>query len=106
VRLAEGGTVLGVFPQVHYQDAEIAFAQGDRLVIVTDGITEAANTSQEQFGEDRLMSLLLEKRDMPVSSLPQLLLDAVASFTGGPLQDDATLMVVAMPEGLDENDER
>jgi sigma-B regulation protein RsbU (phosphoserine phosphatase) len=93
-RLDEGGMMLGVFPDVQYRETEIEFRRGDRLVVVTDGITEAENSQEEQFGEERLLSLVREHRDLPSAQLQRLLLDKVGSFTGGSLQDDATLMMV------------
>ena len=95
-RLSEGGTVLGIFPDAGYEEREITFDHGDRLVLITDGITEAANAQSEEFGEGRLIRLLLENRQAPAPELQRLLLEAVASFTSQPLQDDATLMIVTM----------
>jgi sigma-B regulation protein RsbU (phosphoserine phosphatase) len=97
-RLDEGGTMLGIFPNMNYEETEVGFRYGDKLVIVTDGITEAENAQQEQFGEDRLISLVRKNRELPSSQLQRLLLDSVAAFTSGVLQDDATLMVVSMGE--------
>jgi sigma-B regulation protein RsbU (phosphoserine phosphatase) len=97
-RLDEGGTMLGIFPNMNYQESEVSFRYGDKLVIVTDGITEAENGQQEQFGDDRLIALVRTHRELPSSELQRLLLDGVEAFTGGVLQDDATLMVVSMGE--------
>ena len=94
-RLSEGGTVLGVFADAPYEEAQITFKNGDRLVLITDGITEASDMSGEEFGEQRFIRLLIENRDLPAIELQRLLLDAVAGFTGQGLQDDATLMIVS-----------
>jgi sigma-B regulation protein RsbU (phosphoserine phosphatase) len=94
-RLWEGGTVLGVFSDAQYEEKEIRFAPGDRLVLVTDGITEVSNAAGEEFGETRLIQFLLEHRQLSSAELRQALLDAVASFGGQALQDDATLMIVS-----------
>jgi sigma-B regulation protein RsbU (phosphoserine phosphatase) len=95
-RLSQGGTVLGIFPDALYEEMQIAFEPGDRLVLVTDGITEAANGRDEEFGDGRLVQLLVEHRHLPAAELQRILLDAVASFAGQTLQDDATLMIVTM----------
>ncbi|MBI2150389.1 MAG: SpoIIE family protein phosphatase [Acidobacteria bacterium] len=95
LRLSEGGTVLGVFADAPYEEAQVTFETGDRLVLITDGITEAANESGEDFGEDRFIRLLVENRDLPAAELREVLLDALANFTGQGLQDDATLMIVS-----------
>ena len=62
----------------------------------TDGITEAANIAGEEFGDERLLRLLTEHRHLSAPQLEKLLLEAVASFAGDTLQDDATLMIVSM----------
>jgi sigma-B regulation protein RsbU (phosphoserine phosphatase) len=94
-RLCDGGTVLGAFSDAAYEQAEIAFKPGDRLVLVTDGITEAANAQNEEFGEGRLIELFLQNRQLAAVELRQKLVEAVASFSGETLQDDSTLMIVS-----------
>lgn len=94
-RLTEGGTVLGTFRGLEYDEAELPFGNGDRLVLVTDGITEAANADDQEFGDDRLVTLLREHRDLGGDDLCALILKRLASFTGRSLQDDATLMIVS-----------
>jgi len=96
VRPSEGGIVLGLFPDAEYKETEISFAAGDRLVLMTDGITEATNNCGEEFGESRLIRLLVEARELGDSELQQKLLEAVTSFAGRSLQDDATLVIVSM----------
>lgn len=96
MRLSEGGMVLGVFSDAEYEESEIRFAPGDRMVLITDGITEAMNNQDEEFGEERFIRLLLEHRHLPAAELQQTLLGTVASFAGRALQDDATLMIVSM----------
>jgi sigma-B regulation protein RsbU (phosphoserine phosphatase) len=95
-RLSEGGMVLGVLGQAQYAETEIAFEAGDRLVLVTDGFTEASNAEYEEFGEQRLTQFLSENGCRPASELRESLLQEVASFAGQTLQDDATLMIVSM----------
>ena len=63
---------------------------------MTDGITEATNPQGEEFGEDRLIQLLRENKDLPAVDLQAVLLEAVSSFARQPLQDDATLMIVSL----------
>jgi len=96
VRPSEGGTVLGLFPDAEYQEIEIPFVVGDRLVLMTDGITEATNGRDEEFGENRLIRLLVEGQDLGDAELQQKIVESVRSFAGRSLQDDATLMIVSM----------
>ena len=94
-RLAAGGAVLGVFPDALYQQGRVTVARGDRLVLFTDGITEARNAQDEEFGEDRLVALASAHRTCSAPALQARLFDAVTAFTGGRFQDDATLIVIA-----------
>ena len=95
VRLTNGGPVLGVLPAGAYESGAVAFGAGDRLVMYTDGITEARNGTDEEFGEDRLLSLATEHRGCSAPALQARLVDAVASFAGRRFTDDATLIVLA-----------
>jgi sigma-B regulation protein RsbU (phosphoserine phosphatase) len=95
-RLSEGGMVLGVFSDAEYDESEIAVAPGDRMILITDGISEATNGEGEDFGEERLIQLLLQYRNAPAAELQQAVLQAVASFAGETLQDDATLMIISV----------
>ena len=94
--LSEGGMVLGVFPDNHYEQAEVALAPGDRLLFYTDGITEARNPDGEEYGEDRLAAAAIAVRSAPAESVKDAVLADVNGFTGGRFEDDATLIVVGV----------
>ena len=95
-RLRAGGTVLGVFPDATYEEGHEPIVAGDRLVLFTDGVVEARNPADEEFGEDRLLAALIANRACSAPALEARLSAEVAAFTGGLLQDDATLIVVAV----------
>jgi sigma-B regulation protein RsbU (phosphoserine phosphatase) len=95
-RLAEGGLVLGPFPESSYEQGEVKLRAGDRLLCFTDGVTEAANEAGELFGEDRLLRLLVENRSKSASELRETILGAMADFSGGSFQDDVTLVALAV----------
>jgi sigma-B regulation protein RsbU (phosphoserine phosphatase) len=95
-RLAAGGAVLGVFPDGTYEQGRVAMLSGDRLILFTDGITEARDGSDEEFTEERLIDHAVEHRACSAPSLQARLAGHVAAFTGGAFQDDATLIVLAM----------
>ena len=82
-----------------YEQAQVPIGAGDRLVLYTDGLTEARDESDEEFGEDRLLQAAIAHRGCSAPSLQARLAAAVASFTGGRLQDDATLIVLASDQG-------
>jgi serine phosphatase RsbU (regulator of sigma subunit)/FixJ family two-component response regulator len=96
VRLQEGGTALGLFDDWTYLQDEAELASGDRLVLFTDGVTEVRNSDGEEFGERRLINLLVENRELSAARLQQEILNAVTEFSGGDFQDDATLIVMAV----------
>jgi len=95
--LTEGGTVLGPFSDSVFHQASITLNSGDHLVLLTDGITEAANSEGAEFAEGgRIVRLLTENRRLTSAKLKATLLDAVASFSSQELQDDATLMILSI----------
>jgi sigma-B regulation protein RsbU (phosphoserine phosphatase) len=90
------GTPLGLFPKAAYAQAEAELAPGDILLLFTDGVTEAANSEEEEFGEDRLVELLVPHRGEEARELQQALMDGVSRFCEGYFHDDATLTVVVV----------
>jgi sigma-B regulation protein RsbU (phosphoserine phosphatase) len=94
-RLVPGGAVLGVFPDAIYEQDSVQVRSGDRLIFFTDGITEARRADDEEFGEARLIDVAVENRACSAPALQARLAEAVATFTGGVFQDDATLIVLA-----------
>ncbi len=96
VRVNHGGVVLGVFPDWTYHEQHVDLAPGDRLVLFTDGITEIVNAADEEFGEERLMELLQADHALDAEAMQKRVMAAVAEFSGGKFQDDATLIVTAV----------
>ena len=94
-KLGEGGTVLGVFAEAVYQQSSVKLNAGDRLLLYTDGITEAHNPAGEEFGEDRLARVASESDATSAEALKERILQELQDFTGGTFDDDATLIVVA-----------
>lgn len=93
-RLEPADAVLGPFRSWHYTEAKIDLGPGDRLVLFTDGVTELRNSSADEFGEDRLIELLVQNRELEAEQLRDRLVEAVLDFSGGEFQDDATLLVL------------
>ncbi|HSC26391.1 MAG TPA: SpoIIE family protein phosphatase, partial [Vicinamibacterales bacterium] len=81
--LTEGGAVLGVFPEGTYRQDRLGLRSGDRLVLYTDGITEARDGQGEEFGEQRLVSLVAASRACSASAIQTRVTESVASFAGG-----------------------
>jgi sigma-B regulation protein RsbU (phosphoserine phosphatase) len=93
-RLESSGLVLGVSPQFAYPQNRVGVCRGDRLVLYTDGVTEAGLDTGEEFGEDRLARLVAEARTQDAGAITARVVDAVRGFGGG-AQDDMTLIVMA-----------
>jgi len=93
-RLSEGGMVLGVFPDATFNQADVSFDPGDRLLFYTDGISEARNASGEEFGEERLAQAGAAARTLAAAELNDRLARDLHVFTGGAFDDDATIIVV------------
>jgi sigma-B regulation protein RsbU (phosphoserine phosphatase) len=95
-RLEVGGSVLGVFAESFYGEAEVKLESGDRLILFTDGLTEAMNDKGELFGEEGLLDLLCENSKLGASDLQQLIFTTARDFCDNTFHDDATLMVVVV----------
>ena len=90
-----GGGVLGIFPRQKFELGTITLEHGDRMVLFTDGVTEAGNLDGEEFGEERLIDLIRDHRTTSAKDLQQQILTAAGDFTRHNWSDDATLLVVA-----------
>jgi len=95
-RLRDGGPVLGVFASRNYEMGSAQLSPGDRVILFTDGVTEACNLEGEEFGEARLLRLLKDNRTLSADELQLKILAVVAEFSAGRWQDDATLLVLVV----------
>lgn len=96
-RLETGGLVLGVNPKAGYEQGELDLGPGDRLVLFTDGVTEAVNGKGEEYGEQRLLHLLIESRRLGATALQEAVVDSMKCFSGGRVKDDSTIVVAVIP---------
>jgi FixJ family two-component response regulator len=95
IRLHDGGVVLGVFQDWSYDQKEVEFGSGDRVVLFTDGVTEARDSNGVEFGEKRLIHLLERNHHLGAAELQKRVMQTLAEFSGGEFQDDATLLVMS-----------
>lgn len=94
IRLEEGGRVIGAFCDSTFTEQEIQLHEGDKLLLFTDGVTEARNAAGDEFGEERLQECLRSYAGRSAAELRTLILDEVTEFCAGNFDDDATLMVL------------
>jgi hypothetical protein len=93
--LVDGGPVLGVLPAARYEQASIDLCPGDLLVLYSDGVIEATNEDGEEFGEDRLRSVLEECAGQTPEQTREHVLGAVRAFKGKvEFADDVTFLAV------------
>jgi serine phosphatase RsbU (regulator of sigma subunit)/pSer/pThr/pTyr-binding forkhead associated (FHA) protein len=93
--LEEGGMVLGMFESVPYADGVVELRRGDCLVIYSDGVSEAFNQAEEEFGMDRLCAAAVGARHLDAGPLQDEILRQLERFTAGArVSDDRTLIVL------------
>lgn len=97
--LDKGGMLLSCIEDCDYDEEEISFEAGSTLVIFSDGITEAMNEAEEEYGEERLYDLIENKLSLSSKLLAEEILGDVKKITSGiPQTDDITLMIIKRNE--------
>ena len=100
IELRVGGTVLGLFPEVEFQEADIELRAGDLLVAFTDGVTDALNAAGEEFGDERLKEVLRAAVGASAGEVSERLAGTMRDWVGNAEQhDDVTFVVVAINSG-------
>jgi sigma-B regulation protein RsbU (phosphoserine phosphatase) len=92
--IEENGPMMGMFPEAAYSSVEIRVSPGDRCLLYTDGLLEAENSAQEEFGKARCKEFLKTQLDIPAARFASALLDNVAGFSARAQADDITLLVL------------
>jgi predicted permease len=93
--LSTGGTIIGMFPRANYEEAAIDLRPGDVLLAFTDGVTEALNPNEEEFGEERLKDLLRRVVHLPVNDICARIADEMKNWIHDAAQyDDLTFIVM------------
>lgn len=98
--LHDGGVALGVLPEASYDERPVALRSGDVLVLYTDGVSEAEDAVNAQFGTERLEQVVRAHRGEPAARIVDAVVQAVEQWAGerGP-SDDLTLLVLrVLPE--------
>jgi serine phosphatase RsbU (regulator of sigma subunit)/uncharacterized glyoxalase superfamily protein PhnB len=92
-RLQSTSTVLGLFNEWKCSISECQLSSGDILALYTDGVTEACDEAEEEFGERRLIEALRRYREQPASELLASIVGEVQQFSPNQQHDDITLIV-------------
>jgi sigma-B regulation protein RsbU (phosphoserine phosphatase) len=102
--LAAKGIALGVMDDIVLEEVEIDLAENDIIVFYTDGVTEAINHKEEQFGQPRLADLISHNSNLSAKDLVDKIKNDIMDFTRGEAQfDDFTLFALKVnqaPDGL------
>jgi sigma-B regulation protein RsbU (phosphoserine phosphatase) len=97
--LPAGGTVIGLFPQSSYEETTVELRPGDVLIAFTDGVPEALNEDEEEFGEDRLKGLLRRCAHLGVDEIASEIAAELKAWIGDAAQyDDLTFVLVKVKE--------
>ena len=94
--LSNTGIPLGMFEEMEWQQAKIQINPGDVLLLYTDGVTEAQNVLDEEYGDDRLLDTGRANMNQPAEEIQKVIMNSIYDFVGeAPQFDDITLLVVA-----------
>ena len=93
--LRGSGMILGILPMATYKESQASLEPGDALVLFSDGVTEAANSADVEFGEKRLAELVASLRGQTATEVVEAIHTAVAAYTEGAAAADDITVVVA-----------
>jgi serine phosphatase RsbU (regulator of sigma subunit) len=92
--LEKGGTVLGLFPDVHFESDWVELQSGDLLVLYTDGVVETHSSDGKEFSRDRLLSVVASHCEGSAEQLAETIYASVVDFSGKDRREDDVTIVV------------
>jgi sigma-B regulation protein RsbU (phosphoserine phosphatase) len=99
IRLEAGGPPVGLLPAARYEGASVQIEPGDLLLLFSDGISEAMNEQDEEWGEENMLGALKTCSSAELAGVAKALFEAADAFTGlTPQHDDMTLVVARFSE--------
>ncbi|MEW6349412.1 MAG: SpoIIE family protein phosphatase [Thermodesulfobacteriota bacterium] len=99
VELEDGGPLIGAFPGFDYDEGSAALESGDRILVFTDGVTEAGNGQDGSllYGEERLRAAFIRSAQLPPSDAIECILADIKDFRGdSSFDDDVSMIIVAV----------
>src|SRR5277367_6819579 len=98
-KVLENGLVLGMFPEATYEALELPLEPGDRIALYTDGILEATNAAEEQYGADRFIRFMENNSSLRADQFADAFLQEISRWSEQSpeqgQQDDITLLVIS-----------
>jgi hypothetical protein len=92
--LERGSMVLGMIPDVTFNEQRVELTSGDSLVVYSDGVSEAMNEAGDFFGDERLLAVVGQSAGLPPEAIGARVLDAVATFVGDAVPNDDLSLIV------------
>jgi len=92
--LERGSMVLGMIPDVTFNEQHVELTSGDSLVVYSDGVSEAMNEAGDFFGDERLLAVVGQSAGLPPEAIGARVLDAVATFVGDAVPNDDVSLIV------------
>jgi sigma-B regulation protein RsbU (phosphoserine phosphatase) len=100
-RLSTGGTILGAFDSMRFDEGRVTLREGDLLVLFSDGLTEALDAAGEEYGEARLVAFASARRTETVNNIRRSIFDEVDKWSGAAERgDDQTLVILKAQSGV------
>ena len=96
--LAGRGLPIGMIEHATFEDEAVTLQPGDRVYFYTDGVIEALNSSEQEFGHVRLTTEIDRLRDHPLRAGLDTIADIVIEWSGGHLADDVSLLAIERTE--------
>jgi sigma-B regulation protein RsbU (phosphoserine phosphatase) len=98
--LSQGGLLIGAFDGVAYQDGVVQLNEDDLLFLYTDGLSEAMNENEEEYGEQRIIDYIIGKRHLSPDQIGEGILNDKKAFEQtDPPMDDTTLVIMKVIKG-------
>ncbi len=94
IPLKDGGLVLGMLPDIPYDDNSIKFKKDELVVVYSDGVTEARNELEDMYGDKRLQDLIIKNQKKSATEIASVIYKEVKEFERNMEQDDDITVVV------------
>jgi sigma-B regulation protein RsbU (phosphoserine phosphatase) len=92
--VAGAGLPIGMFDEASFEEASLTLSPGDRLYFYTDGVIEALDASEDEFGHPRLLEEIARWREQPLRAGLDGIVAAVRAWCAGRIRDDVSLLAV------------